>query len=155
MVAMSKTGIGLMTCGLMLCMGLSTTVQAGNSAAAAAEELKQGQPERMKGEQNTMKGHEKGHDSAQGQTIKGEVLRVEGDTYFVKGPDGKEVRLQTDQDTQKVGSIQQGDRIEAKMNDQNRALSIRSARGTEAGQNPDDGATPGASRDSQSSSRER
>lgn len=150
MVAMSKTGIGLMTCGLMLCLGLATTAQAGN-AAAAAEDLKQGQPDRMKSEQDAMKGR----DSAQGQTIKGEVFRVEGDTYFVKGPDGKEVRLQTDQNTQTVGSIQQGDRIEAKVNDQNRALSIRSARGTEAGQNPDDGSTPGASRDAHSSPRER
>ena len=150
MVAMSKKMVGLMSCGLVLCLGLSTTAQAGN-AAAAAEELKRSQADSMKSEQDSMKGR----DAAQSQTIKGEVLRVEGETYFVKGPDGKEVRLQTDRNTQTVGSIQQGDRIEATVNEQNRALSIRSARGTEAGQSPDAGATPEASRDAQSSLRER
>lgn len=59
--------------------------------------------------------------------IKGEVLRVEGDTYFVKGEEGKEVRLQADHTTQKTGDIQPGDRIEAQMNEDNLALSIRSA----------------------------
>ena len=65
--------------------------------------------------------------------IKGEVLRVEGNNYFIKGQDGKEVRLHTDQTTHKIGSFKQGDRIEAKVNDENHALSIRSARGTDAG----------------------
>lgn len=60
------------------------------------------------------------------EAIKGEVLRIEGDSYFVKGEDGKEVRLHSDQTTQKTGDINQGDRIEAQMNDQNHALSIRS-----------------------------
>ena len=150
MVAMSKKVVGLMSCGLMLCLGLSATAQAGN-AAAAADDLKRGQADHMKSEQDPMKGR----DGAQGQTIKGEVLRVEGDAYFVKGPDGKEVRLQTDHTTQTVGSIRQGDRIEAKVNEQNHALSIRSARGTEAGQSPDVEPTPEASRDAHSSPRER
>ena len=60
--------------------------------------------------------------------IEGQVLRVEGDNYFVKGQDGKEVRLHTDQTTQKTGNIRQGDLIEAEVNDQNHALSIRSAK---------------------------
>ena len=141
MVSIAKV-VGLMSCGLVLCLGLSTAAQAGN-AAAAAEDLKHGQADRTKSEQDPMKGR----DAAQGQKIKGEVLRIEGETYFVQGPDGKEVRLQTDHTTQMVGSIHQGDRIEATVNEQNRALSIRSARGTEAGQGPDAGATPDASRD--------
>ena len=74
-----------------------------------------------------------------GKTIKGEVLRVEGENYFIKGKDGKEVRLHTDKTTQKIGEIKQGDRIEVKVNDQNHALSMRSARGTEAGQGNEDG----------------
>lgn len=61
------------------------------------------------------------------EAIKGEVLRIEGENYFVKGESGKEVRLHTDDTTQKTGDIQQGDRIEAQMNEQNHALSIRSA----------------------------
>ena len=58
--------------------------------------------------------------------IKGEVSRIEGDTYFVKEESGKEVRLHTDDTTQKTGAIHEGDRIEAQMNEQNHALSIRS-----------------------------
>jgi hyperosmotically inducible protein len=58
--------------------------------------------------------------------IKGEVSRIEGDTYFVRGESGKEVRLHTDDTTQKTGAIHEGDRIEAQMNEQNHALSIRS-----------------------------
>jgi hypothetical protein len=41
--------------------------------------------------------------------------------------DGKEVRLHTDKTTQMMGEIKKGDRIEAKVNKKNHALSIRSA----------------------------
>jgi hypothetical protein len=53
--------------------------------------------------------------------------------------DGKEVRLHTDKTTQMMGEIKKGDRIEAKVNDQNHALSIRSARGTDAGHGHESG----------------
>ena len=74
-----------------------------------------------------------GGQSKDGTMIKGEVLRVEGDNYFVKGQDGKEVRMHIDNTTETIGSFKQGDRIEAKVNDEHHALSIRSARGTDAG----------------------
>ena len=61
------------------------------------------------------------------KAIKGEVLRIEGSQYFVAGEDGKEVGLHIDGTTQKTGDIQAGDRIEAQANEQNHALSIRSA----------------------------
>jgi hypothetical protein len=120
MVSIPKV-VGLMSCGFLLCLGLS-------NAALATDDMKVGQPERqggqagLKGEQDKLKG---------GHMITGEVLRVEGENYFVNGQDGKEVRLHTDDTTQKTGNIRQGDRIEADVNDQNHALSIRSARGTE------------------------
>ena len=59
------------------------------------------------------------------RTIKGELFRVEGGNYFVKGTDGKEVRVHTDSTTHMQEGIKKGDRIEAKVNDQNHALSIR------------------------------
>ena len=62
------------------------------------------------------------------KTIKGELSRVEDGNYFVKVKDGKEVRLHTDKTTQMMGEIKKGDRIEAKVNNQNHALSIRSTR---------------------------
>jgi len=116
MVSIPKV-FGLMSCGFLLCLGLS-------SVALATDAMNPGQPDRqggqagLKGEQDKLK---------RGHMVTGELLRVEGESYFVKGQDGKEVRLHTDDTTQKIGSIRQGDRIEADVNDQNHALSIRSA----------------------------
>ena len=90
----------------------------------------------------------KGGQSQSGKTIKGEVLRVEGNTYFVKGQDGKEVRLRTDHTTQKSGAITQGDRIEATLNEQDLALSIRSAQGRDAGHRNESGRIPDSPIDS-------
>ena len=115
MVSIPKV-VGVMSCGFLLCLGLSTAAQAGN-AASAADELKAGQPDRQDGQAGLKGGH----------MITGEVLRVESDIYFVKGQDGKEVRMYTDKTTIIMGNIRQGDRIEATVDEQNHALSIRSA----------------------------
>lgn len=129
--------VGLMSCGVMLCMGLSHGAFAANEMSGT-DASKGGTAEHQKSDHQ--KGDQmKGSHSDGGKMITGEVVRVEGDNYFVKGQDGKEVRLQTDSNTQKTGTFNQGDRIEATMNDQNRALSIRSARGTEAGQGKESG----------------
>ena len=118
MVSVPKI-VGVLSCGALLCLGLSTATQAGN-AASAADEMQTDQTDRRQGGQ-----------SQNSKTVTGEVLRVEGENYFVKGQDGKEVRLHTDDTTKKMGNIRQGDSIEADVNDQNHALSIRSARGTQ------------------------
>jgi len=61
------------------------------------------------------------------EVIKGEVLRVEGEHIFVRGEDGKEVRIHFDQTTSKSHKILlQGELIEATINEQNHAVSIRS-----------------------------
>jgi hypothetical protein len=71
--------------------------------------------------------NEKGSNSVKGaKTITGELSRVEDGNYFVKVKDGKEVRLHTDKTTEMMGEIKKGDRIEAKVNKKNHALSIRS-----------------------------
>jgi uncharacterized protein YgiM (DUF1202 family) len=62
------------------------------------------------------------------KTIKGELFRVDDAHYFVKGKDGKEVRLHTDKSTNMIGKIKKGDQIEATVNDQNHALSIQAVR---------------------------
>ena len=56
--------------------------------------------------------------------IQGDVLRVEGDTYFIKELGGKELSLRIDATTMKAEKIQVGDRIEAKVDENNRALSL-------------------------------
>jgi len=102
MVSIPKVA-GVLSCGFLLCLGLSTAAYAGKADETGASRL-----ERAK-------------------TIKGELLRVEYGDYVVKEKDGKEVRLTTDKTTQMMGQISKGDRIEAKVNDQNHAFSIREA----------------------------
>ena len=142
--------VGVMSCGFLLCLGLSPAAQAGTAASAAGEmkadqtEMKADQTDRRQGGQEAgekqMSDEMEGGHSKVGNTIKGEVLRVEGDdNYFVKGQDGKEVRLHRDKTTQMLGEIKKGDRIEAKVNEQNHVLSIRSARGTDAGNGKEEG----------------
>jgi hypothetical protein len=60
-----------------------------------------------------------------GHTIKGEVVRVEPSSYFVKQYDGYRVSFHTDETTQMTGTIRPGDHIEAKVNAQSHALAIR------------------------------
>ena len=60
------------------------------------------------------------------KTIKGNVVRVEYDDFVVKEKNGKEVRVRTDRTTQVIGQLKQGDRIEAEIDAQDRALWIRS-----------------------------
>jgi hypothetical protein len=137
--------VGVQSCGFLLCLGMSHAAQA-DDAASAQDEMKAAQSDHSQrgqeaGEKQMSDGLKSGQ-SQDGKIIKGEVLRVEGDNYFVNGQDGKEVRMQIDKTTQKIGSFKEGERIEAKMNDGNHALSIRSARGTDAGYGNETGRDP-------------
>ncbi len=101
MVSIPKI-VGLLSCGFLLCLGLSMAAHAGEAEEPGAIRLQLA------------------------KTIKGELVRVEYGEYVVKGQDGKEVRLTTDKTTQTMGQLKKGDRIEAKVNDQNHAMLIRS-----------------------------
>ncbi len=103
MVSIPKV-VGVLSCGFLLCLGLSHAAQAGN-AASAADDMKGGQSDNRKGGQADLK----------------------SDQNKLKGQDGKEVGLRTDQTTPKPGKIDQGDRIKADGDDQNRAQSSGSA----------------------------
>ena len=134
MVSIPKV-VGLMSCGFLLCLGLSNAAQA-EHAPSASDVMKTDRVDDRQGFQaddDKQKNDKMEGSSAEGgKTIKGELFRVEGGNYFVKVKDGKEVRLHTDKTTQMTGEIKKGDRIEAKVNDQNHALSMRSARETDA-----------------------
>ena len=87
--------VGVVSCGFVLCLGLSTAAQADN-AASTADRLKADQSDRRQGGQEA--GEKQMNDMEGGQstgakTIKGEVLRVEGNDCVIKGQDGKEVRV--------------------------------------------------------------
>ena len=64
-----------------------------------------------------------------GHTIRGEVLRVEGNTYVVRDQGGKEVSLHADQTTAKP--VTQGDFIQANVNEQNQVLWIGPLKSTD------------------------
>lgn len=132
--------VGVLLCGLLLCLGLSTTAQAEHSPSASDVMKTDSQSDSGLGFQSDDDDRQKNVDDKKGstrvedaKTIQGELVRVEDGNYFVKVKGGKEVRLHTDKTTQMIGEIKKGDRIEAKMNDQNHALSIRSAQKIEQG----------------------
>jgi uncharacterized membrane protein YcgQ (UPF0703/DUF1980 family) len=131
MVSISKV-VGVLSCGFLLCLGLSSAAQA-EHAPGASDLMKTNAVTDQQGFQSDDDkqknvNDEKGSNRADGaKTIKGELFRVEDGNYFVKVKNGKEVRLHTDKTTQMMGEIKKGDRIEAKVNKQNHALSIRSA----------------------------
>ena len=135
MVSIPKC-VGVLSCGALLCLGLSNGAQAGNAVSASDETIQAAQSDRSQGGQEVrekqVKDPMKDRMSKGGRTIIGEVLRVEGGNYFIKDRDGKQVRLQTDKTTEILRPIQQGDQIEAMVTDQNHTQKLHLLdRGTE------------------------
>lgn len=92
-----------------------------NPNPAQADDMKDGQPERNSGRAD----QKNATMQTQGDyLIQGEVVRVDGDTYFVKGRDGKEISLHADTTTMKTKEIKAGDRVEVKIDQNNHALSM-------------------------------
>ena len=110
-----------------MCLGLSQAAQA-HDETSAAYEMNRGQSERTGGHaiHTTLVERLTGV-----YAIQGEVLRVEDENYFVKGQDGKEARLFVNHNTRKVGTINPGDRIGAKVKLLNHALAIFPAQVTD------------------------
>jgi hyperosmotically inducible periplasmic protein len=91
---------------------------------AASPDMKAAQP-------GSDRGHAEKQDLMQSQgvsVIEGDVVRVDGDTYFVRGLDGKEIGLHADTTTMKTERIKTGDRVQAKIDQNNHALSLLPAR---------------------------
>jgi|GEM_PF-1193725 hypothetical protein len=64
-------------------------------------------------------------------TIKGKVLRTDGDTYLIQRNDGKEMSLRVDSATEMSEPIGRGDRIEAKVHDVKEEIRVLSFRHVE------------------------
>jgi Cu/Ag efflux protein CusF len=129
MVSIPKV-VGVLSCGFLLCLGLSSAARAEHAPAPSDLMKTDAQSDRQgfQSDDDKQKNAEMGSNRAEGaKTIKGELFRVQDGNYFVKVKDGKEVRLHTDKTTQMMGEIKKGDRIEAKVSEQNHALSIRLA----------------------------
>ena len=110
--------IGVMSSGVVLCLTLSNAAIAAVSGGPDCAERKGGHPDLLKCNQEIRQGIE---------TVRGDVLRVEGDSLLVQRPDGKEVRVHLDETTQMFGYVGPGERVEARMDKQGHALSIRLA----------------------------
>ena len=130
MVSIPKVA-GVLSCAVVLCLSLSNAAQAADDALAADTMKSDPCADRVKiiGESEPINCD---RDAREGtDTIKGEVLRIQGDNYVVQRFTGQEVRLHTDANTQIAEGLRQGDRIEARvndvrdMNDNKRVLSIR------------------------------
>jgi hypothetical protein len=127
MVSIPKV-VGVLSCGFLLCLGLSNATQADDSASAA-DKLKADQSDRRQGGQEA--GEKQMNDLEGGQskgdkTITGEVMGIEGENILVKREDGKEVDLHTDETTQKARNIVPGQDIEAKVNERSESRAVDS-----------------------------
>lgn len=130
--------VGILSCGLLLCLGLLNGAQAEHSPSASDVMKTDSQSDRQgfQSDDDRQKnvGDHKGSTRLEAaKTITGELVRIKDGDYFVKVKGGKEVRLHTDKTTETIGEIKKNDRIEAKMNDQNHALSIRLLAKTDGG----------------------
>jgi hypothetical protein len=110
--------ITVMSCSMAVCLTLSNVAIAGASGASDCAEGKGALSDLLKCDQEIRQGI---------KTVRGDVLRVEGDTLLVKRSDGKEVRVHLDETTQMFGYVGPGEHVEAKMDKLGHALSIRLA----------------------------
>jgi len=62
------------------------------------------------------------------QTVKGDLLKIDGEYYVVKDKAGKEVRLHVDKTSQLDGTFKAGDKIEAQATDKGHASSVKQAK---------------------------
>ncbi len=69
-----------------------------------------------------------GADPKPAQTVKGDLLKIEGEFYVVKDAAGKEVRLHVNKETKLDGAPKAGDKIEAQATAEGHAISIKAAK---------------------------
>ena len=115
MVSIRKIS-SVMSSGLVLGLTLSNAAIPAVGAGSDCAERQGDPPNLVKCEAEIRQGIE---------TVKGDVLRVEGDNFLVQRADGKEVRMHFDESTQMFGYVGPGERVEAQMNKEGHALSIR------------------------------
>ncbi|HEX6728031.1 MAG TPA: hypothetical protein VF078_11810 [Nitrospira sp.] len=128
MISIRKV-VGIVSCSFLLCLGLSNAALS-EHAPSPSDVMKTDSVTDRQGFQSDddkQKNITTRRSSAGGErTIQGELFRIEKGHYYVKEKEGGEVRLHTDKTTKMKGTIKKGDQIEAKVNDKDHALSIRS-----------------------------
>jgi len=59
------------------------------------------------------------------QTVKGDLVKIDGEFYVVKDSTGKEVRLHVDKTSKVEGAPKAGDKIEAQINPDGHATAVK------------------------------
>jgi len=111
--------VRVLSCGLLLWVGVLCDMAQADTIVPRADAEKDSQRTGGQGDPKELPLRQQGV-----HIIQGDVLRVEGNTYVIKELGGKELSLRTDATTMKAEKIQVGDRIEAKVDENNRALSL-------------------------------
>lgn len=101
--------------------------------SAQAESKRQGHE--MKGSRAQQAERDPSHQAAKKsgdftRTIKGEVIRIQENLYYVQDEEGKEVRLRIDESVKKQGDIKKGDKVEVMVTKakEYHVISIKSAK---------------------------
>lgn len=119
--------LSVLSCGFVLSLGLSHSAQAEHSPSPSDVMKTDSTSDRQGFQADDTKPMLDGMGGIRGSHhIKGELVRIEGHDYFIHVKSGTEVPMHTDKTTMMRGEIKKGDLIEAKINDKNHALSIRS-----------------------------
>lgn len=117
MVSIPKI-IGIISFSVVLGLSLSNAAQARMSPGPCAD-TNRGQPNLLKCDEETLQGI---------RTIRGEVLRVDGDMLLIGRFNGQQMQLHIEKTTKMSGLISRGNRIEAKVGEvdyQTHVLSVR------------------------------
>jgi hypothetical protein len=61
-----------------------------------------------------------------GNSVNGELLRIEGEYFIIRDASGQEMRLHVTNETKMENAVQVGDRIEAQVSGRNHAETVRS-----------------------------
>ncbi len=117
--------VGAISCAVLFGIGLVTAP--GSAVAADQTDRRQGKEETHEQSPANIQNDQ----ATSSKTVKGEVVRVDGEKWFIKDARGKEIQLHVDQTTRR--SPQKADdknmngvTIEAMINEQNHALSVSS-----------------------------
>ena len=112
MVSIPKV-VSALSCGFLLCLGVS-------NVAWSAEKLNMDQSDKKMFTVSDKERFEPGKD------VKGQLVKVEGEKYFVRESSGNVVQMHVDATTEKKSAalIKTGDYVNAKVNSQGHATSF-------------------------------
>jgi uncharacterized protein YdeI (BOF family) len=105
-------------------MSQATADQRGDKSFSGSPQVAQGQDSGTR-DQSKDKALDGSQQSA--STVKGELLKIQGEFYTVKDQSGSELRLHVNKETKMESAVAVGDKIEAERTPSDHAVSIKKA----------------------------